>query len=214
VSVSGQALNCAHSPQGATLADAIAAACPAPLTKVGEALGAQVLEEAFHRWGLDAPPRLEIPTEAGEASVDDPLLAAIGQETLTVTPLHVALAAAAIGNDGVKPALRLTLETEGVDGEWHQTEPPDDSIQVISPDLAESLRDVLRSSDDGFVRGHGSLALAGADRPPHVWYIGLAPAQAPRHAVVVLLEHGGTEGLDLAERIGHDALVAAGSLVP
>ena len=67
----------------------------------------------------------------------------------------------------------------------------------------------MRLSDDEESLGHSSLALAGADKPPHTWYLGLAPAKAPRYAVVVLLEHAGRGGLSLAQEIGQQALAAA-----
>ena len=212
--IDGQSLSCAHVPQGQTWADGIAAGCPAPLAELGGNLGASSLETALDRWGLDEPPLLEVPTEAGEINVSDPRLAAIGQEGLTLTPLHVVLAAAALGNNGVMPAARLVLETQAADGEWHPTEPPGESAQIISPELAQQLRDLLRPMADGQILGHSSLALAGADRPSHAWFFGLAPAQSPRYAVVVLLEHVGAEGLERAEQIGRDALVAALDTVP
>jgi peptidoglycan glycosyltransferase len=202
-------LSCVQVPQGPTLADAVAAACPAPLTQVGGTLGAQSLETTFRQWGLDTPPRLEIPTESGEVQVTDPRLAAIGQEALTVTPLRVALVAATIGNNGVTPATRLVLQTESTDATWHPTTAEGEVVQTISPDLAEQALGLLTPSADGKVLGYSSLALAGADQLSHSWFFGLAPAENPRYAVVVLLEQGGADGLALAERIGHDALISA-----
>jgi cell division protein FtsW (lipid II flippase)/cell division protein FtsI/penicillin-binding protein 2 len=209
LTVDGQSLPCAHVPQGSTLADGFAAACPSPLADLGAILGASSLESAFDQWGFDDPPLLEIPTEAGEISVSDPRLAAVGQEELTLTPLHVVLAAAAIGNKGVMPAARFVLEAQAVDGQWHPTEPLGEPVQIIHPDVAQQLLNLLRPLGDGRVLGHSSLALAGADQPSHAWFFGLAPAQDPRYAVAVLQEHVGAEGLEQVEQMGHDALVAA-----
>lgn len=214
VMIGERALACAREPQGLTLADAAAAACPAPLADLGEDLGVRRLETAFHLWGLDVPPPLEITTEAGEATVTDPRLAAIGQETLTVTPLHMARVVATIGNAGLMPPARLVLKTEKANGQWQPAESHDQANRVMNPDLAGSLRALLRPSDDGEVLGHSSLALAGAELPFHVWFLGLAPSQAPQYAVAVLLEHGGRDGLKLAERIGHDALLAVLAQTP
>ncbi len=209
VVIDGQSVHCLRVPEGKTLADAFAAACPVPLADLGAALGAQTLESTLRQWGLDVPPPLEISTAAGQVNVTDPRLAAIGQEALTVTPLHLAMAAAAIGNEGVMPPAHLVLKTETADEEWQPASPQGQPVQVISSALAERLRTLFRTSPDGQVLGHSSLALAGEDRPSHAWFLGLAPAQAPRYAVVVLLEHGGADGLALAEQIGRDALVAA-----
>jgi peptidoglycan glycosyltransferase len=212
--VDGLALECVRVPAGRTLADAVAAACPAPVADLGKALGAAALDATFRRWGLGVPPALEIPTEAGENQVADPSLAAVGQEALTVTPLHMALVMATVGNGGVTPVASLVLKTENVDGTWQPVAPSDQPAQVIRADLAQRLRTLLRPSSGDQVIAHSSMALAGADRPPHAWYIGLAPAQAPRFAVAVLLEHGGSAGLHLAEQVGHDALIAALSRAP
>jgi peptidoglycan glycosyltransferase len=214
VMVDGLALGCTRDPAGRTLADAVAAACPAAVADLGEALGAAALEAAFRRWGLDVPPSLEIPTEAGDTQVVDPKLAAVGQEALTVTPLHMALVVAAVGNEGVAPAAALVLKTESRDGTRQPVAPSDQPVQIIRADLAQRLRTLLRPSSSGQVIGHSSIALAGADRPPHAWYIGLAPVQAPRFAVAVLLEHSGDDGPTLAERVGRDALGAALSRTP
>lgn len=214
VMVDGRALGCTRRPAGPTLAEAVAVACPAPLADLGQALGAEALQAAFHRWGLDASPLLEIPTEAGEARVTDLSLAAVGQDVLTVTPLHVALMAAALGNEGVMPAASLVLRTESDDGTWQPVTPLGQARQVISAELAGRLRAFLHPSGDGQVIGHGSLAMAGVDPAPHAWYIGLAPAQAPRYAVAVLLEHGGADGPAPAEQVGLKALSAALTRTP
>jgi cell division protein FtsW (lipid II flippase)/cell division protein FtsI/penicillin-binding protein 2 len=210
VLVDGLALGCQQSPAGSTLADAVAAACPAALADLGQTLGVQTLERAFSRWGLNQPPPLEIPTEAGEVRVTDPGLAAVGQEDLTVTPLHVALAVATLGNEGAMPAVTLVLKTENAAGSWQPARPAGQATQVIDAHLAGRLRGLLRPpAQEDRVVGHGSVALAGAARPPHAWYIGLAPATAPRYAVAVLLEHSGDDGPRLAEQIGVEAMVAA-----
>jgi peptidoglycan glycosyltransferase len=214
VMVNGRALGCARTPDGLTWADAIAAACPAPLAELGEALGAETLDAAFHRWGLDAPPPLEIPTAGREGPVTDPRLAAVGQEALTVTPLHAALVAATLGNEGITPAASLVLKMQSPTGKWQPAKPLGQPGRVISAELAGRMRALLRPSADQRVVGHGSIALAGADRPPHAWYVGLAPAQAPRYAVAVLLEHGGDDGPTRAEEIGQDTLDAALKRLP
>lgn len=214
VSIDGRSIDCAHAPQGGTLAAAITAACPAPVAELGEALGESALEEVFRMWGLGTPPQLEIETGAGEVEVTDPRLAAVGQEILTVTPLHIAMVAATLGNEGVMPPPHLVLKMEGIDGRWQPAVPPGQAVRVIDIDLSVRLRGLLRLLDDGRVLGHTSLALAGTERPFHAWFMGLAPSQNPQYAVAVLLEHAGADGLALAEQIGRNALLAALAQTP
>ena len=209
VAVNGRELACVQDPQDATLGTAVSRACPAPMAELGQMLGASLLETTWHRWGLDAPPALGIPTAAGRSTVSDPRLAAIGQETLTVTPLHMALVMAALGNEGRMPLPTLVLKEQAADGTWRPVPTTDQAMPVTSAAMAARLRTLLRPSTDAQVVGYSALALAGTDRPPHAWYLGLAPAQAPRYAVAVLLEHGGASGLTLAERVGREALLGA-----
>jgi cell division protein FtsI/penicillin-binding protein 2 len=119
------------------------------------------------------------------------------------------LIAAVIGNRGTMPGPQLILRTETGDDIWQAVQSPVDDVQVIDASLAQRLYALFETSVDGLVRGRSSLALAGTDSAAHVWYTGFAPDQAPRFAVVVLLEHAGRESLDWAEQIGHDALLAA-----
>jgi cell division protein FtsW (lipid II flippase)/cell division protein FtsI/penicillin-binding protein 2 len=212
--INGSSLGCVHEPAGPTLADAVAAGCPSPIARLGEQLGADALELAFHQWGLDTAPPLSLLTEAGTNQIKDARLAAVGQETLTVTPLHAALIAAAIGNRGAMPGPRLILKTETGTDTWQAVQSPIDDVQVMDANLAQRLYALFEPSADGLVRGRSSLALAGTDSAAQVWYTGFAPDQAPHFAVVVLLEHAGRESLDWAAQIGHDALLVAMQRTP
>jgi hypothetical protein len=107
------------------------------------------------------------------------------------------------------PPAHLALKTETANAKWDPASHPGQPLRIISPDRAEHLRALFRPSADGQVLGYGSLALAGAERPSHAWFLGLAPSSDPRYAVVVLLEHASPDGLELAAQIGHDALLAA-----
>jgi peptidoglycan glycosyltransferase len=51
------------------------------------------------------------------------------------------------------------------------------------------------------VAGKTGTAETGDGRPPHAWFIAFAPADSPRYAVSVLVEHGGTDGTN-AEATG------------
>jgi len=171
-----------------TLAAAYAAACPSPVADLGERLGAAGLADAIERWSLTAtPPPLEIPTEAadwvaGTLSTTATLRAeAIGQGTLTVSPLQMALVAGTLANKGTMPAPRLALRAQehASIGEPHP---------VITPEEARALLATWQRFGDRCA-GHWGVAVAGEEQPPHAWFLGVAPAEAPRYAIAVLLEH-------------------------
>lgn len=181
ISVDGHALRCsAPVSTSATLADAYRAACPAPFAALGEHLGVQGLENAIGRWRLIVPPTLELPAEAPDwdAGVLTTLPAlraeAIGQGRLTLTPLQIALVAATLVNDGAMPMPHLTA---GFSATPHP---------VLSPDLAQTLLAAWEPYDADTL-GHSGSAVAGAAQML-AWFLGVAPADAPRYALAVLLE--------------------------
>lgn len=131
----------------------------------------------------------------------DNLNMAIGQGWVNTTPLQIARMAAAVGNGGT--LVRPHLVREVIDPETRQTErvrvAPVGSINLRADALA-TLRDGLEAV---VLRGTGrgvalpGLAIAGktgsAENPrgkPHAWFTAYAPADAPRVALAVLVEHG------------------------
>lgn len=133
--------------------------------------------------------------------------AAIGQGRVTATPAYMALIAAAIANDGIAMRPRLLRDTQ-----------PEPIGQFMSADTARRLRVMLRRAVSvGTAKGidTAGLEIAGktgtAENPQgasHSWFIGFAPASAPRLAFAVLVEHGGY-GSTVAAPIARDLLLEA-----
>jgi peptidoglycan glycosyltransferase len=174
-----------------TLADAYAQACPAPFADLAAQLSSAELLSLTQKWKLDQPPLLEIRTSAAPTLTFDlsTTLAVqsfgAGQGELTVSPLRMALVAAALGNNGFMPNAFVVKDVQALDGHWEPymnnaaTPTP-----IINPATARALLDVLRKQ--GNTLGHGGAAFSG-DRQ-HAWFIGLAPADQPKYAIAVLLE--------------------------
>ncbi len=195
-----------ESPSVGTMSVAYRAACPGPFAVLGEQLGVEGLRLLAERWGLLEPPPLEVPTEAGTWSPRDPALEAIGQGGLTVSPLQMARVAAAVAAEGTMPAPRLALQVGEPEGGWRLLEPTGEARQVLSPETARALLGAWVPYGPE-VSGHLGTAVAGEDRPPHAWFLGIAPRDAPRYAVVVLLEHA--EEPRRAAEVGQGVLEAA-----
>ena len=194
VTIDGSQLACSgRLVQPRTLGQAYAAACPTPFIPMGHKLGRMGLATAVARWGLTTAPPLEIPTEASDWHSDTITTAAvleaeaIGQGRLTVSPLQMALVIGALANGGEMPAPRLVVRIQEPDGTWRSSPPIGQPRQVISPEIADALWDAWPSHYAG-VRGQLALSIAGPDRPPHAWFLGVGPTPSPRYAVVVLLE--------------------------
>ncbi len=194
LTVNGVRIGCAYQPTGTTLADAYAAACPAPFPTLGERLGAVGLTEAVERWALTTPPTLEIPAEAPDWNAETLSTTralrteAVGQGELTVSPLQMALVAATLANDGTTPAPRLVLRVEDAKGGWQEHLSVGEPRAVLPPARASALLAAWQRYESD-VAAHWGIAVAGEGQPPHAWFLGIFPADTPRYAVAVLLEH-------------------------
>jgi len=129
-------------------------------------------------------PRLEDDARGERAQV------AIGQGTLLVTPLHMALVTAAVAEDGrmFRPRLK-------------RTEPVKLLANTMSSTTAVRLRGLMRQAVEtgtgrgADVRGLSVAGKTGTAQAPggddHAWFVCLAPVQEPAVAMVVVIEHGG-----------------------
>ncbi|MBI4320771.1 MAG: penicillin-binding protein 2 [Chloroflexi bacterium] len=199
-----------------TLADAYAKSCNVVFARLGLRLGAQRLAGYARRFGFEAPIPVEIPTEPSSVSAQPDFLndqvalasTAFGQGQLQVTPLQLALVAAAIANDGKIPQPHLVREIRTRDvsikvgpmGVWRE---------AISPATARMLAQIMvESVDNGWaspaqirgvaVAGKTGTAEAQLDDLPHAWFIGFAPADEPKVAVAVVKENVGSGGAEAA----------------
>ena len=211
VTLNGHVMRCAVTREEAgeaphTWGDMLALACPAPLHDLGTQLGATALNEIFARFGFHQPPGLPIPTAGAAADIGDAGLAAIGQENLTVTPLQVALATAALAGDGRLPRPRLLEAVAGPDGEWEAEAMGTAPAQAaVSAEAAAAARAGWPVAGD--VRGLVVSVLAGPGGDRDAWYVGMAPADNPRFVVALALE--GEADPAVAQAIGTQLLAAA-----
>lgn len=204
-------LRCATPPPlAATWADVLAHACPAPMLPLAGQLGIEGLAAIFTNFGLTAAPDL-LPTAqtlAGSANplIDDPALAVIGQDNLTVTPLQISLALAALANDGRLPSPQLVMAVQDESGQW-QPQPAgvaNEARQVVPAAAAQAILAALPRHES--LSEYATLALAGPGGSQNSWYLGLAPAGAPQYLVVVLVED--SESAFEAQRLGRALLNA------
>jgi peptidoglycan glycosyltransferase len=213
--VNGTPVGCSATRSGLrTLGDAYAAACPAPFANLAGWLGAAGVDEAVERWALTTPPPLEIPTQAAnwEAEVLSTTTAlqaeAIGQGRLTVSPLQMACVAGTLANQGKMPVPRLVLRVQHAEGGWQEHPGAGEPRAVLQSDDARALLAAWQRYDEDGVAGHWGPAVAGEGRPPHAWFIGVAPATGEmRYAIAVLIEHAAAP--EAAVRIGRALLKAA-----
>lgn len=161
------------------------------------------------------------------------LIAAIGQGYILTTPLQLALMIARVANGGraVKPhVLKKTSGEEFSDKSWPSMDFDPEHLALLEEGLYAVVNDNLgtahgaRIPDDKMAMAGKtgtsqvkriSMAeretgvIAGEDRPwkerDHALFVGYAPVTAPRYAVAVVVEHGGS-GAHTAAPIARDIL--------
>ncbi|NLK37378.1 MAG: penicillin-binding protein 2 [Epulopiscium sp.] len=124
---------------------------------------------------------------------------AIGQGQTLVTPLHMAMLAAAVANDGMMMKPYLVDHIEYYNGKISKTTVPEKLRQVMSPEDAQMLKSMMTevvSSGTGTAAQISGVTVAGktgtaenATGKDHSWFIGFAPAENPKVAVAVMLEN-------------------------
>jgi peptidoglycan glycosyltransferase len=218
-----------------SLTDALTNSVNTVWAQVGEQIGKETLLKYMDRYGFNQDPRLDYPedqmTASGIRGGKGQLLGAnagfdigrvaIGQGGLEgaiqVTPLQMAMVAAAVGNKGRLMRPRLTERIVRKDGRIKQRIEPDLQAQVMSPKAAGELAQMMgRVVEEGSgtagalqgirVGGKTGTAEVGANREANqAWFIAFAPLESPRMAIAVTVERtqgqGGTVAAPLAKQV-------------
>jgi peptidoglycan glycosyltransferase len=133
---------------------------------------------------------------------------AIGQRNVQATPILMAMAAAAIANEGIAMEPYLVQDVFTSDGSIEFTTEPSIWKRAMSPATASVLAEMMEQvviSGTGRKAAVPGVRIAGktgtaevTDRPPHAWFIGFGPVGAdddqPGIAIAVVVESGGNFG--------------------
>ncbi len=153
------------------------------------------------------------------------IVSAIGQGYVSVTPLQVSMMTAAVANNGKLLKPTIVLEISSYDGEEKFKHSPVVTSQIP---VQQEMLDLVKDAMVGVVNDPGGtgraarlkdLTVAGKtgtaqvvsldsqseDRKhrDHAWFTSYAPAEAPKIAVTVLIEHGGKGGAVAAPIAGN-----------
>jgi penicillin-binding protein 2 len=188
--------------------------CNVMFATLGRRVGPEKLAEMARRFGLGRASGVDLPDESAGLVPNpgwkrerrhqswypgDTCQMAVGQGDCLVTPLQMAQMAAAVANGGKLMLPHVILEVEGEPG-------PREPVMVGEVELKASTLDAIRQGMIGVVSPGGTAAriasnqyqIAGktgtAQAPggaPHAWFAGFAPADDPKIAVAVVVEHGG-----------------------
>ncbi len=183
--------------------------------QVGLDLGAKLLVDGAQDFGwnqripFDLPvARSSIPTPG---SMDQVMVAwtAVGQGRTLATPLQMALVAAGVAERGrIYQPFMVDAVTDG--GELvYRHKPRSLWKRAASPKTSARIKSMMRkvvlsgtgtgAAIEGLaVAGKTGTAEMGPKSKPHAWFVGFAPADDPKIAVAVILEHGGLGGREAA----------------
>lgn len=189
-------------------------------------VGADSYNEIARRFGLGRPIPFDLPTVSSQLYRTPGYLTGqerfyalastgFGQGEITVTPLQMTLAAAAIANDGKMPEPYLVARVQSPDGRTLDVARPRVMSTVLSSPVASIVRQMMVDSvEDGWARpaAVGGVSVGGktgtaetiAGQSPHSWFIGFAPGDSPLYAVAVVMEQAGfgsTQAAPAAKRV-------------
>jgi peptidoglycan glycosyltransferase len=192
-----------------TLTRALQISCNTAFGWLGLNLGAQALRDQAAKFGFGQALRVPMPVTPSvvPAQLNPPQTAqsAIGQYDVRVTPLQVAMVAAAIANGGQVMQPHLVKAVRAPDLSVIDQPGPISLGQAMSGNAAAQLTRMMQAVVNAgtgteaqisgiSVAGKTGTAQQGPGKPPHAWFTAFAPAANPRIAVAVVVEDGGKAG--------------------
>ena len=189
---------------------ALAVSCNTYFASLGLEAGAVAFYRTVKNFGFEEDPGLGLPVRPatfappGKLKGAELAASAIGQGEVLVSPLHMAMAAAAVANEGVLMRPYLIEELLDSSGRTVQRAEPRAWKTALPAAAAAVIREGMVEAVARGTAGAAGLSgvqVAGktgsAQNPlgkTHAWFIGFAPASKPRLAVAVILENAGSGG--------------------
>lgn len=144
---------------------------------------------------------------------------AIGQGDVLVTPLHMAMVASAVANDGKMMEPILVREVEDPKGKSIRKHDAKVLQESIGEETAKTLNEYMISVVENGTGKRAAMRrtkVAGktgsaenASGENHAWFIGYAPANDPQVAVSVIVEQAGRSGGSIAAPMARDIIAYA-----
>ena len=212
-----------------TLTEALTRSINTVWGEVAERLGKETYYRYMRAFGFNQDPPLDYPRETLEASgvfsprglldAGDPVdigRVAIGQERLQVTPLQMAMVAAAVGNDGRLMKPRLIERVTSPDGRVRRRVNPDQQQRVMSPQSARAVGAMMAQvveEGSGTAAALSGIRVAGKTGTAEVdngeanqaWFIAFEPVDDPKMAIAVTIQRtqstGGEEAAPIAKQV-------------
>jgi penicillin-binding protein A len=199
---------------------------------IGKTLGAGKVLDAAKKFGFYSKPPIELPSNEVAASglynlkthklydntaIVDPGRLAFGQEHLLVTPLQMAMVAGAVANGGKVMEPHLIKKVTNPSGKTVVKVKPKLWRKAMKPQTAATMNEFMQAVVNGGtgraaaisgikVAGKTGTAETSENRVYTAWFIFFAPADDPKVAGAVVLEHqangfGGSVAAPIARQL-------------
>jgi peptidoglycan glycosyltransferase len=197
---------------GGTMAEVFYRSCNTPFAEMAIELGPERMVAGTQRWGIGEKLPFDLPGavasnfgQVGDFTDNLPLLAigGFGQGNDTMVPLHMAMVAATVANQGRMMTPYTVDATLYHDGRVLQRTTPSVWKTPITATTSAQLTSMMievvnRGTGKPMQLANGIQAAAktgtaqlnatGEPERSHAWIIGFAPAEAPRYAIAVMLK--------------------------
>ncbi len=220
-----------------TLTDALTFSVNTVWAQVGVQLGKATMGHYMNLLGFDRRPPIDLPSSEVRPSGEyfdvrgrtrlvaptsprvDVGRMAFGQDHLEVTPLQMAMVAAAVANNGVLVAPHLVDRVVNPDGQTVYQPGTRVIDRAMSPQTATEVGAMMAQvvkEGTGTAAALAGIQVAGktgtaqtsTPGESQVWFIAYAPLQHPRYAIAVTVERSTGQGGTVAAPIARDVLDA------
>jgi len=217
--------DCVTVATGHSWASVISAGCSAPVRLLLSSMSSQQLVDFLDRMGFYTAPTF--PVEALSSSIPESLTAAYsyltgeqagpgGQDALKVSPLQMALAAAALSNGGQMPVPRLAVAVDTPLAGWVMLPSEQDAQQELEISSTSSVVQALLADDlpiwQSVASWGGASAPDGAENDGSKgfsWYLGGTSGDwkgAPLAVAILLEENNPGLAQDIGQRLFQQAM--------
>jgi cell division protein FtsI/penicillin-binding protein 2 len=198
-------VNFHHELCGGTLVDAFAHSCNSVFGPLAVDTGAKHMVDTANAFGFNTVPNIRYPVPVSvmprPAQLTSPVnlgVSGIGQGGVSATPLQMAQVAQVIAAHGQLRPAWLARKPHRQDD---RSRPKRVISRAVAAKVATMMRAVVAygtgtaaSSSLATVNGKTGTAELGPGIRSDAWFVGYAPAEAPRVVVSVLIVHGGVGG--------------------
>ena len=212
VGVGNSSISCYHGNAHGDLdlKEAFAKSCNSAFADMGRDLDVEELQNLASQLLFNSDLPLSFPYSRSSFSLEEndteaiKMMTAIGQGDTLVTPMHMAMLASAVANDGVLMVPRFLDRTENYTGQLVERYSTETYGQLMTQEEARILQEYMRAvvadgtasalqSDSYTASGKTGTAEYSSDKSKsHAWFIGYVTGSKPDLAVCVLVEEAGS----------------------